>query len=96
VRKHKYLESGERYSAQGKDREAAIQFSNALKIDKNFAEAHYDLAQAYLHMGALSAAYGELLRAATCSQPTTRRGSTWGICSWPGAGSTTPRRRPMP
>ena len=69
VRKHKYLESGERYSAQGKYREAAIQFSNALKIDKNFAEAHYDLAQAYLHMGALSAAYGELLHAADL-QPT--------------------------
>jgi Tfp pilus assembly protein PilF len=69
VRKHKYLESGERYSAQGKDREAAIQFSNALKIDKNFAEAHYDLAQVYLHMGAYSAAYGELLRAADL-QPT--------------------------
>jgi Tfp pilus assembly protein PilF len=62
VRKHKYLESGERYSAQGKDKEAAIQFSNALKIDKNFAEAHYGLAQVYLHLGALSAAYGELLR----------------------------------
>src|ERR1035437_8237312 len=62
VRKHKYLESGQRYSAQGKDREAAIQFSNALKIDKNFADAHYALAQTYLHMGALSAAYGELQR----------------------------------
>ena len=60
VRKHKYLESGQKYSAQGKDREAAIQFSNALKIDKNFADAHYALAQTYLHMGALSAAYGEL------------------------------------
>ena len=54
VRKHKYLESGERYSAQGKDREAAIQFSNALKIDKNFADAHYALAKTYLHMGAVS------------------------------------------
>jgi tetratricopeptide (TPR) repeat protein len=62
VRKHKYLESGQRYSAQGKDREAAIQFSNALKIDKNFADAHYALAQTYLHLGALSAAYGELQR----------------------------------
>src|ERR1035441_3036179 len=60
VRKHKYLESGQKYSAQGKDREAAIQFSNALKIDKNFAEAHYALSQAYLHLGAFSAAYGEL------------------------------------
>jgi tetratricopeptide (TPR) repeat protein len=62
VRKHKYFESGQRYSAQGKDREAAIQFSNALKIDKNFADAHYALAQTYLHMGALSAAFGELQR----------------------------------
>src|SRR5271157_192749 len=62
VRKHKYLESGQKYSAQGKDKEAAIQFANALKIDKNFAEAHYALAQTYLHLGALTAAYGELLR----------------------------------
>jgi tetratricopeptide (TPR) repeat protein len=60
VRKHKYLESGERYSAQGKNKEAAIQFANALKIDKNFAEAHFALAQTYLHMGALSGAYSEL------------------------------------
>jgi Tfp pilus assembly protein PilF len=62
VRKHKYLESGQKYSAKGKDREAAIQFSNALKIDKNFAEAHYALAQAYLHLGNFNAAYGELQR----------------------------------
>jgi len=62
VRKQKYLESGQRYSAEGKDREAVIQFSNALKIDKNFADAHYALAQAYAHLGALSAAFGELLR----------------------------------
>ena len=62
VRKHKYLESGQKYSAQGKDREAAIQFSNALKIDKNFAEAHYALAQTYLHLGSFSAAYSELLK----------------------------------
>ena len=62
VRKQKYLESGQKYSAQGKDREAAIQFSNALKIDKNFADAHYALSQTYLHLGAMSAAFGELQR----------------------------------
>ncbi len=62
VRKHKYLESGQRYSAEGKYREAAIQFSNALKIDKNFADAHYALAETYLHMGSFSSAYVELLR----------------------------------
>jgi tetratricopeptide (TPR) repeat protein len=62
VRKHKYLESGDRYSTQGKYREAAIQYMNALKVDKNFADAHYALAQAYEHLGQLSGAYRELLR----------------------------------
>ncbi|MFZ1086360.1 MAG: tetratricopeptide repeat protein [Terracidiphilus sp.] len=62
VRKHKYLESGQKYAAQGKDKEAAIQFSNALKIDKNFADAHYALSQTYQHMGAMSASFGELQR----------------------------------
>jgi Tfp pilus assembly protein PilF len=62
VRKQKYLESGQKYSAEGKDKEAAIQYSNALKIDKNFVEAHYALAQAFLHMGALPPAFTELRR----------------------------------
>ena len=43
VRKQKYLESGKRYSAEGKYREAAIQYLNALKVDKNFPDAHYEL-----------------------------------------------------
>ncbi len=51
VAKHKYLESGKHYSAQGKWREATIQFGNALKIDRNFPEAHFELAQTYMHMG---------------------------------------------
>jgi tetratricopeptide (TPR) repeat protein len=63
VRKHKYLESGERYSAKGKYREAAIQYLNAIKIDKNYAAAHYDLAQAYMHLGQFGVAYKELQRA---------------------------------
>ncbi len=62
VRKQKYLESGERYSARGKYREAAIQFLNAVKIDKNYAAGHYDLAQAYMHLGQFGAAYKELQR----------------------------------
>jgi len=59
VAKQKYLESGKHYSAEGKWREAAIQFSNALKIDRNFPEAHYELAQVYLHMGQARQAFGE-------------------------------------
>src|SRR4051794_15506090 len=62
VRKQKYLESGKRYSAQSKYKEAAIQFSNAIKIDKNFPDAHHELAQAYEHLGQFSAAYAELTR----------------------------------
>lgn len=62
VRKQKYLESGKRYSAEGKYREASIQFANALKVDKNYPEAHYELAQAYAHLGQFRGAYGELAR----------------------------------
>jgi tetratricopeptide (TPR) repeat protein len=62
VRKQKYLESGERYEKSGKHKEALIQYSNALKIDHNFAAAHFDLATTYLAMGNALAAYQELLR----------------------------------
>lgn len=62
VRKQKYFESGKRYSDEGKYNEAVIQYSNALKIDKNFADAHYQLGQTYLHMGQLMAAYSEFNR----------------------------------
>ena len=41
VRKQKYLESGKRYEASGKYKEAVIQFSNALKIDKSFPDAYF-------------------------------------------------------
>ena len=40
VRKQKYLESGQHYEKDGKYKEAVIQFSNALKIDRNFGAAH--------------------------------------------------------
>ncbi len=62
IRKQRYVESGKRYSTEGRYREAAIQFSNALKIDKNYADAHYALAQTYAQLGHLGAAYGELER----------------------------------
>ena len=69
VRKQKYLESGKRYSAEGKYREAVIQFANALKVDKNYPDAHYELAQAYAHLGQVNGAYGELSRTVSL-QPT--------------------------
>lgn len=63
VQKQKYLESGKRYAADAKYKEAAIQFSNALKVDHNFAEAHYQLGTVYLKMGSVMPAYAELNRA---------------------------------
>jgi tetratricopeptide (TPR) repeat protein len=47
AKKH-YLESGDRYYAKGRYKEAAIQYSNALKIDRRFGPAHYKLALADL------------------------------------------------
>jgi tetratricopeptide (TPR) repeat protein len=63
VQKQKYLESGKRYEKEGKLREAAIQFSNAIKIDKNFGEAYYQLGKTYLELGNTMAGYAQLLRA---------------------------------
>jgi tetratricopeptide (TPR) repeat protein len=62
VRKQKYLDSGERYSAEGKYREASIQYLNAIQIDSRFAQAHYDLSQAYLKLGDTNRAFQELSR----------------------------------
>jgi len=50
VRKQKYFESGQKYFADGKYRQAAIQFENAIQIDGKFAAAHYQLAQTYLQL----------------------------------------------
>ena len=62
VRKQKFLESGDRYFSQGKYREAAIQYSNAVQIDSRFAQAHYQLGQTYLKLGDSSRAFQELSR----------------------------------
>src|SRR5271169_6936058 len=40
VRKQKYFDSGEKYFAEGKYREAALQYSNAIQIDSRYAQAH--------------------------------------------------------
>jgi Tfp pilus assembly protein PilF len=60
--KLKYLESGKRYADEGKLKEATIQFSNALKVDRNFADAHYELAKVYIKQGSMLPGYAELLR----------------------------------
>ncbi len=62
VRKQKFFESGEKYFAEGKYREAAIQYSNATQIDPRFAQAHYQLGQTYLKLGDSNRAFQELNR----------------------------------
>src|SRR5579859_188872 len=62
VRKQKYFDSGGKYYAEGKYREAIIQYSNAVQIDSRFAAAHYQLAQAYLKTGDSNRAFQELTR----------------------------------
>jgi tetratricopeptide (TPR) repeat protein len=62
VRKQKYFESGQRYYAEGKYREAVIQFRNATQVDGTFAAAHYQLAQGYLKLQDWQHAYSELSR----------------------------------
>jgi tetratricopeptide (TPR) repeat protein len=62
IRKQKYLESGKRFSAEGKYKEASIQYLNALRVDSDYPDAHYQLAQTYERMGRFSAACEELQR----------------------------------
>jgi len=62
VRKQKFLESGNRYRDKGKFREAAIQYANAIQVDSRFAEAHYQLGEAYLKLKDYNRAYAELSR----------------------------------
>jgi tetratricopeptide (TPR) repeat protein len=62
VRKQKYFESGQRYYAEGKYREAVIQFLNATQVDSTFAAAHYQLAQSYLKLQDWQHAYLEVMR----------------------------------
>src|SRR5215467_3632297 len=62
VRKQKYFDSGEKYFAEGKYREAAIQYMNAIQIDSRFAQAHYQMGQVYLRLGDKQRAFSELQR----------------------------------
>ena len=62
VRKQKYFDSGEKYFAEGKYREAAIQYANAVQIDSRFAQAYYKLSQAHLKLGDTTRAFQELNR----------------------------------
>ncbi|MFY9852343.1 MAG: tetratricopeptide repeat protein [Terracidiphilus sp.] len=61
VRKQKYFEEGQNYFKKGQFSEAAIEFTNAVKIDPGFADAHFQLAESYLRIGQQGRAYQELV-----------------------------------
>jgi tetratricopeptide (TPR) repeat protein len=60
VRKQRYFNSATGYFQEGKYPEAAIQLQNAIKIDPDYMDAHYQLAQCYIKLGWLMGAYAEL------------------------------------
>src|SRR5579863_3211104 len=62
VRKLKYFESGQRYFEKGQYPEAAIQFTNAIKVDPNYTEAHHQLAESYIRLQKPQGAFQELGR----------------------------------
>ena len=62
VRKQKYYDSGQKYFQKGQYQEAAIQFTNAIKIDPGYADAHFQLGESYLRLQRLDRAYQELYR----------------------------------
>ena len=62
IRKQKFFESGQRYVEQGKYKEAVVEFSNAIRLDPNYAEAHLQLADAYLQLHDGDRAFRELAR----------------------------------
>jgi tetratricopeptide (TPR) repeat protein len=63
-KKKAYLESGNRFAAENRLPEAAIEYRNAIEIDPRFAEARVGLAQTYARLGDHANALKEYVRAA--------------------------------
>lgn len=64
VARQKYIESGKRYSAEQKHREAVIELRNAVRVDPSSGEARLLLADAYLQTREPLNALREQIRAA--------------------------------
>ncbi|AFL89054.1 putative enzyme of heme biosynthesis [Terriglobus roseus DSM 18391] len=54
------MESGRQYEREGKPREAAIQFSNAIRLNASSVDGHYELSKAYQESGSIQLAIYEL------------------------------------
>lgn len=64
VAKREFLANGDKYAAAGKDREAIVEYRNALQQDPRFGQARYKLAETHAKLGELQEAYPEYMRAA--------------------------------
>jgi tetratricopeptide (TPR) repeat protein len=64
VAKRDFARSGDGYVAQKKYREAVVEYRNAIQQDPRFGEVRLKLAEVYLQLGDLSAAFQEYVRAA--------------------------------
>src|SRR3954449_11394556 len=64
VRKQRFLDSGNRYFAEAKYREAVLEYRNAIDIDPSFGAAQKKLAEAYARSGDLANALKSYVRAA--------------------------------
>jgi putative PEP-CTERM system TPR-repeat lipoprotein len=64
VAKRRYVESGDRYAAAQKYREAVLEYRNAIQQDASFGEARYKLAGVYLELRDMPNALREYVRAA--------------------------------
>src|SRR5688572_6691338 len=64
VRKQRYLESGNRYFADGKYAHAIIEYRNAVDLDATFGQARKRLAEAYAQAGDGPNALEQYVRAA--------------------------------
>jgi tetratricopeptide (TPR) repeat protein len=63
-KRQRRFEQAERYAAEGKYREAIIEYSVAVQIDPKFAQGRLRLATAYEKVGDVNRALGEVVRAA--------------------------------
>jgi len=81
VRKQKFLESGDRYFSQGKYREAAIQYSNALPDRLPLRPCHYQLGKLISSSATVPALFKSFRAPWTWLLTTIAPTSTWPI-SW--------------
>ena len=88
------MAEGDAYAAQGKLKEATIEYRNALKAVPDLVEAHYKLGRVYLQTDDPEKAYQSFVRAATSIHRTPMRTSKPARCC--SSRATIARRGPLP